>query len=215
MIGYTGVASTSGFTLYLGDRLVCQVGERGVRIRPSRRQWLPLLLAIALAPGLAGLVGSALHALLLKDLALPHPAWILGLLLGLLLLFLYSPAGMRLRRWHGAEHQTLGAVEKILNDPRLTPEEAFAASSHLHAYCGTVLLGMFLPLLPLAFLSPLLAFAALALVAYLHDRLPADHALRTPGLLLQRLLTAPVQQERTRCIEALYALKQQGFFERD
>lgn len=213
MTSYTGVASTSGFTLYLEDRLVCHVSETGVRVRPSKRQWLPLFMAIFVAPVLAGLVGAALHAQLPKDLALPHPAWILGLLVGLLLLFLYSPAGARLRRWHGAEHQTLGAVEKILDNPQLTPEEAFAASSHLHPYCGTVLLGMFLPLLPLAFLSPLLAVAALALVAYLHERLPADHALRTPGLLLQRLLTAPVQEESTRCIEALYALKHQGFFE--
>lgn len=209
MTGYTGFASTDGFTLYFDNGLVCTVSERGVQIRERKRGLHPLLI-LALSISLAGVLGALLQGSLPR-LWTPNPGLSVGVVILLALLFLWTPLGGRLRRWHGAEHQTINALEQMLSNPEISPEEAFDRSPWLHPYCGTVAIGMALPLLPLAFLWPPLAFVVIALVAYLHAQLPPDHALRTPGLLFQRLLTAPVgARERAASLEALRVLKERG-----
>lgn len=209
MTGYTGFASTAGFTLYFDDGLVCTVSERGVQIRERKRGLHPLLILV-LSISLAGVLATPLQGVLPRMWTL-SPGLLVGVVILLALLLLWTPPGSRLRRWHGAEHQTANALEQMLSNPEISPEEAFDRSSWLHPYCGTTAIGMALPLLPLAFLWPPLAFVVIALVAYLHAHLPPDHALRAPGLLFQRLLAAPVgARERAASLEALRALKERG-----
>jgi len=202
MIAFTGFASTDGFTLYFDNGLVCTVSERGVQIRERKRGLHPLLILV-LSISLAGVLATPLQGVLPRMWTL-SPGLLVGVVILLALLLLWTPLGSRLRRWHGAEHQTANALEQMLSNPEISPEEAFDRSSWLHPYCGTAAIGMALPLLPLA-------FVVIALVAYLHAHLPPDHALRAPGLLFQRLLAAPVgARERAASLEALRALKERG-----
>jgi uncharacterized protein YqhQ len=119
----------------------------------------------------------------------------------------------RRRRWHGAEHRVAEAV--LLLEDGVPPEEAWERAPFLSPHCGTVAVGMALPLAPVLYLlHPFLVPLALPLALILHLRLPSSSPLRFPGLLLQRLVVArpgPLEEARGReAVEALHRLLMEG-----
>jgi len=183
-MAWLGASSHEGFEIR-GEEVVLRADARGVRLARQRgrpKAWLLLPLA---APA---------FLLLLP----PEAVALLGLVL-LLALLAASPLLVRgfarWRRWHGAEHRVVEAV--LLLEDGVPPEEAWERAPFLSLYCGTVAVGMALPLAPV-----------------LHLRLPSSSPLRFPGLLLQRLVVArpgPLEEARAReAVEALHRLLMEG-----
>lgn len=172
-MGWLGSSSPWGFEVR-GRGLVLSADARGVRVGKARSP-LPLPLAFPFA-----LLGAAV-------------LWREALLLLLPLALVYLGAFLwgfgRFRRWHGAEHKVVEAL--LLVEKGVEPEEAWRRAKALSPACGTVALGMALPLgLALYALSPLLLPLAPPLALALHLKLPRSSPLRLPGLLLERLFVA-------------------------
>ena len=96
MIAFTGFASTDGFTLYFDNGLVCTVSERGVQIRERERGLHPLLILV-LSISLAGVLATPLQGVLPRMWTL-SPGLLVGVVILLALLLLWTPPGSRLRR---------------------------------------------------------------------------------------------------------------------
>jgi uncharacterized protein YqhQ len=201
-MAWLGASSHGGFEIR-GEEVVLRADARGVRLARQRgcpKAWLLLPLA---APA---------FLLLLP----PEAVALLGLVL-LLALLAASPLLVRgfarWRRWHGAEHRVVEAV--LLLEEGVPPEEAWERAPFLSPHCGTVAVGMALPLAPVLYLlHPFLVPLALPLALVLHLRLPSSSPLRFPGLLLQRLVAArpgPLEEARAReAVEALHRLLMEG-----
>jgi hypothetical protein len=90
----------------------------------------------------------------------------------------------------------------LLVEKGVEPEEAWRRAKPLSPLCGTVALGMALPVaLALFALSPLLLPLAPPLALALHLKLPRTSPLRLPGLLLERLFVAepgPLEEARAK-----------------
>jgi hypothetical protein len=197
-MAWLGASSHEGFEIR-GEEVVLRADARGVRLARQRgrpKAWLLLPLA---APA---------FLLLLP----PEAVALLGLVL-LLALLAASPLLVRgfarWRRWHGAEHRVVEAV--LLLEDGVPPEEAWERAPFLSPHCGTVAVGMALPLAPVLYLlHPFLVPLALIL----HLRLPSSSPLRFPGLLLQRLVVArpgPLEEARAReAVEALHRFLMEG-----
>jgi uncharacterized protein YqhQ len=190
-VGWLGSSSPWGFEIR-GEGLVCSVDAREVRVGKARTP-LPFSLA-----SLFALLGTALFwreaLVLLAPLALAF--------LGAFLLRFGA-----FRRWHGAEHKVVEAL--LLVEKGVEPEEAWRRAKTLSPACGTVALGMALPIgLALYALYPPLAVLAPPLAMALHLKLPRSSPLRLPGLLLQRLFVAepgPLEEARARRAFSLLA----------
>jgi hypothetical protein len=100
-------------------------------------------------------------------------------------------------------------VEAVLPlEDGVPPEEAWERAPFLSPHCGTVAVGMALPLAPVLYLlHPFLVPLALVL----HLRLPSSSPLRFPALPLQRLVAArPGPLEGAWAREALHRLLMEG-----
>lgn len=195
-MGWLGSSSPWGFEVR-GRGLVLSADARGVRVGKARSP-LPLSLAFLFALPAALLWREAL--LLLAPFALVY--------LGVFLL-----GFGRFRRWHGAEHKVVEAL--VLLEKGVEPEEAWRRAKALSPACGTVALGMALPIgLALYALAPPLSLLAPPLALALHLRLPPSSPLRLPGLLLERLFVAepgPLEEARARrAFSLLAALLREG-----
>jgi uncharacterized protein YqhQ len=197
-VGWLGSSSPWGFEVR-GEGLVCSVDARGVRVGKARSP-LPLSLAFLFA-----LLGAAF---------LWREALVLLLPLGLAYLGVFLWRFGAFRRWHGAEHKVVEAL--LLVEKGVEPEEAWRRAKVLSPACGTVALGMALPVgLALYALSPLLSLLAPPLALALHLKLPRSSPLRLPGLLLERLFVAepgPLEEARAKRAFSLLAalLRERG-----
>jgi hypothetical protein len=189
-VGWLGSSSPWGFEVR-GRGLVLSADARGVRVGKARSP-LPLSLAFLFA-----LLGTAF--LWREALALLAP-----FALAFLGVFLWGFG--RFRRWHGAEHKVVEAL--LLLEKGVEPEEAWRRAEALSPACGTVALGMALPVgLALYALSPLLLPLAPPLALALHLKLPRSSPMRLPGLLLERLFVAePGPLEEARAKRAFFLL---------
>jgi len=189
-VGWLGSSSPWGFEVR-GEGFVLSADARGVRVGKARSP-LPLSLAFPFA---------LLAALLWRE------ALLLLVPLGLAYLGVFLWGFRRFRRWHGAEHKVVEAL--LLVEKGLEPEEAWRRAKALSPLCGTVALGMALPVgLALYALSPPLSLLAPPLALALHLRLPPSSPLRLPGLLLERLFVAepgPLEEARAKRAFSLLA----------
>lgn len=188
-MGWLGSSSPWGFEVR-GEGLVLSADAREVRVGKARSP-LPLSLAFPFA---------LLAALLWRE------ALLLLAPLGLAYLGVFLSRFGAFRRWHGAEHKVVEAL--LLLEKGVEPEEAWRRAEALSPLCGTVALGMALPVgLALYALSPLLLPLAPPLALALHLRLPRSSPLRLPGLLLERLFVAePGPLEEARAKRAFFLL---------
>jgi hypothetical protein len=186
-MAWVGASSPWGFEIR-GEGLVCSVDARGVRVTRGRRGAESLaLVALLLAPALVLLALGKERA---PYLALPA-------------LLLLAPLALRfgaMRRWHGAEHKVVEAL--LLVEEGVEPEEAWRRAKALSPACGTVAVGISLPIaLALLAIYPPLAPLAVPLGLFLHMKLPRSSPLRLPGFLLERLFVAepgPLEEARAR-----------------
>ncbi len=193
-MAWLGASSHEGFEIR-GEEVVLRADARGVRLARQRgrpKAWLLLPLAapaffLPLPPEAVALLGLVLLLALLAA----SPLLVRGF--------------ARWRRWHGAER----VVEAVLPlEDGIPPGEAWERAPFLSPHCGTVAVGMALPLAPVLYLlHPFLVPLALVL----HLRLPSLSPLRFPGLLLQRLVAArPGPLEEAWAREAFHRLLMKG-----